>query len=418
MSTVFGQAREIVTLSLKESRIIQNLMGKYGKYMDGLGYPSLSPVSTRKVMTSGTSAIVDYLVTAPGYLHIAVTHERSVLRTLPILNKDFTLCLDIREKKKARLVEPIRDPEVRAFLDKEIDKDGHTNLQALLQDYLPCEFAKEYLKFATMQRRVNDTTIEIKPVQNFEEVAEKGLQEMISSWNKEHLTDGWDVVSLTEKQVEKVCDTLKEHNVQIDYNNFALTKFCLSIFANGITGYYFFEKDGNTLHCRVPEMNSFTLEQFNVKLGMNGDDHAEYVDDADNEVITKWAHEKRDDTPECEENWVWCVNAFYMVNSFMLNFGDVTMAVETKEAIAPSKATQKKHKHRNSVRLFKTYKLIKGWKGQARKKAEITCLAWGVRGHFRHYRNGKTVFIDAYIKGKDREQYKGKEYALLPYKEA
>lgn len=30
------------------------------------------------------------------------------------------------------------------------------------------------------------------------------------------------------------------------------------------------------------------------------------------------------------------------------------------------------------------------------------CEAWGVRGHYRHYKNGKTVFIAPYIKGSGR----------------
>ena len=102
----------------------------------------------------------------------------------------------------------------------------------------------------------------------------------------------------------------------------------------------------------------------------------------------------------------------------MLKFGDVTTEVETKQAVAPSESQKKRKHNRNTVRLFKTYRLIKGWKSKARKKAEITCLAWGVRGHFRHYRNGKTVFVEAYVKGKERDKYKGKEYALLPYKDA
>ena len=91
---------------------------------------------------------------------------------------------------------------------------------------------------------------------------------------------------------------------------------------------------------------------------------------------------------------------------------------EQKEAIAPTSGKHNKNQTRNSARLSKTYTLKKGWEGKARKKAEITCPAWGVRGHYRHYRNGKTVFVEAYVKGREKEAYKGKEYNLLPYKDA
>lgn len=47
-------------------------------------------------------------------------------------------------------------------------------------------------------------------------------------------------------------------------------------------------------------------------------------------------------------------------------------------------------------------------------KQEIICPAWGVRGHYRHYKDGKTIFIREYIKGKDKSQYTGREYALFP----
>ena len=45
----------------------------------------------------------------------------------------------------------------------------------------------------------------------------------------------------------------------------------------------------------------------------------------------------------------------------------------------------------------------------------FTCLCWGVRGHLRHYKNGKTIFIQPFKKGKERNNmnaYSGKEYTL------
>ena len=40
------------------------------------------------------------------------------------------------------------------------------------------------------------------------------------------------------------------------------------------------------------------------------------------------------------------------------------------------------------------------------------CPAWGVRGHYRHYRTGKVSYVNPYIKGKNRAAYAGREYAL------
>ena len=45
---------------------------------------------------------------------------------------------------------------------------------------------------------------------------------------------------------------------------------------------------------------------------------------------------------------------------------------------------------------------------------KINCPCWSVRGHYRHYKSGKVVFVKNYKKGKEREnkEPKGKEYVL------
>ena len=44
---------------------------------------------------------------------------------------------------------------------------------------------------------------------------------------------------------------------------------------------------------------------------------------------------------------------------------------------------------------------------------ERHCPAWGVRGHYRHYKDGRCVYVRPCIKGPDRSQYCGREYELL-----
>lgn len=44
------------------------------------------------------------------------------------------------------------------------------------------------------------------------------------------------------------------------------------------------------------------------------------------------------------------------------------------------------------------------------------CLAWGVQGHSRHYKNGKVICINPYVKGKDRnnpDAFVEKEYRFV-----
>lgn len=52
---------------------------------------------------------------------------------------------------------------------------------------------------------------------------------------------------------------------------------------------------------------------------------------------------------------------------------------------------------------------------QSRAVREITCPVWTVRGHMRHYKSGKTVYVAPYRKGKERDSasaVSGKEYVL------
>lgn len=40
----------------------------------------------------------------------------------------------------------------------------------------------------------------------------------------------------------------------------------------------------------------------------------------------------------------------------------------------------------------------------------IKCPCWSVRGHYRHYKSGKTIFIKNYVKGKEKDNAKPKEH--------
>lgn len=414
--------KEIVILSIKERKAVDRLMGKYGHMLHELGYPTLGKVSTRKTFSSGTTAVVDFEMTQKGVLWITVTHERSVMMVHPVYNKDFKVGLDMSDRRKMKIVNSPLDRDVVAFLDKEISSDGQTNLNALLSDYIPCEFVKAWLPFAVTKRQFGDD-IEIKPVADFEHMADVGLEHLIIKHNKDHLTEGWDIVNLTNKQYYKVVDTISEHNMKFEIENFALPRYCLEIYDGKETNYYFYELEGKKVRCGVVSAHNYVLKWFNVTInGLSDDGNVNvsmHVDDKDKK-LEKWLNEE---VPTADSNvghnWEWVASTFITINTFMLHFGDVTMKVETKQSQAPSEEGRKQKKHgRNSVRLFKSYKLVKNWKSQARKKAEITCPCWGVRGHFRHYKNGKVVFVEAYVKGKEKDNYKGKEYNLMPYKEA
>lgn len=64
---------------------------------------------------------------------------------------------------------------------------------------------------------------------------------------------------------------------------------------------------------------------------------------------------------------------------------------------------KKKRKKKNSRQTIYLLEEIVEYANSGIGKHEVTCPCWQVRGHYRHYKNGKTVFIKSFYKGKRRE---------------
>ena len=58
-------------------------------------------------------------------------------------------------------------------------------------------------------------------------------------------------------------------------------------------------------------------------------------------------------------------------------------------------------------------KIVKVDKLQSRKKGWTYSHSFQVHGHYRHYKNGKTIFINSFIKGKNKE-FKSQQIILSP----
>lgn len=94
---------------------------------------------------------------------------------------------------------------------------------------------------------------------------------------------------------------------------------------------------------------------------------------------------------------------------------NLTKDVIQKESVPnrkTNKATKPKHGQKESI----TYILSRNKKNEISLKARFShkkpTESFSVRGHFRHYKNGKVVWINAYIKNKDKRLHKDKTYKL------
>lgn len=118
-----------------------------------------------------------------------------------------------------------------------------------------------------------------------------------------------------------------------------------------------------------------------------------------------------------DENDRYCTILAAQMFSFIQNtLSAPSNSFEVEEKRVQKKSHGKKNirKGRRKVRLLKTYTLIRENPiNPSRHHGKITCPCWGVRGHYRHYKSGKVVFIEAYQKGKDRSKYSSKEYLIF-----
>lgn len=91
---------------------------------------------------------------------------------------------------------------------------------------------------------------------------------------------------------------------------------------------------------------------------------------------------------------------------------------ELLKLIPPEKLEQQKEhiirpkKDGNKTYLFRDIVKYVNHK-KAQQKKHITCECWGVRGHYRHYKNGKVTFIHEYEKGAKRGQIKPQDKTYI-----
>lgn len=109
------------------------------------------------------------------------------------------------------------------------------------------------------------------------------------------------------------------------------------------------------------------------------------------------------------------ISEYLELNQMLLSYPDCFNLEEKvyKKIGKKSKAT--KHRSRNVVRHYKCYTIRDLPKREKQnQKINRRCLAWSVRGHYRHYKNGKVVFVEQYMKGKKRGEprYEPKQYKV------
>ena len=274
---------------------------------------------------------------------------------------------------------------------------------------------------------------------DFYNVAKKGIERLEREVITEERLEGWDCVSVKWEQFWKIHDSVENVDFSDAFDHIAMTRFAVKFSedtknADNLFDYslYFFEVFPDSMSFNVSFTTSHKIryhsEKYRVrfwkdynpitgesKLVWALDDSIKY----DDECYKNLTDPCGTPTETYDDEWStidFIVHMFLNINHFMVNYKDVAMDVEERECKHQSTGSKKhNHNRRGAVRMFKTYTLKKAWKTAVKKRNhEIHCLAWGVKGHFRHYKSGKVIFISPYIKGKEKDKYQGKDYILPP----
>lgn len=87
--------------------------------------------------------------------------------------------------------------------------------------------------------------------------------------------------------------------------------------------------------------------------------------------------------------------------------------VEKARTTAVHKKNQKKKiKKKDSITYILSRKVGKKPSIKAKGSHNSPSESFSVRGHFRHYKNGRVIWIDSYIKGKEKSTHHDKTYKL------
>lgn len=110
------------------------------------------------------------------------------------------------------------------------------------------------------------------------------------------------------------------------------------------------------------------------------------------------------------------ISEYLELNGMLLSRPDCFDLEEKVYKKSDKKRKASKHGGCNVVRHYKCYTIRDLPKREEHKrKIKRHCLAWSVRGHYRHYKNGKVVFVEQYMKGKKKEagNYEPKRYKVV-----
>ena len=341
-----------------------------------------------------------------------------------LLNKksDFPFDWTIRINEKSdNLFDTVRMPKdfISARWLKEKNPNtlyGETNEMFIVFMFLVAKCCITWFGYAFDKTSQNGRDLTFVPKMDFVKLASEGWEHTREKLRVEHLYDDCDTITMDEKQFHKMAEYVDDVGMNMSMDTIVLERFAFRfITKDGVEVYFFTALNDGLLV--VVDSESPGRKRFSFAIALRGSEkgwNAELKTDVScGEKEKEWLEEV---LPSGMTNWEWLAYSFFGINTFMLNYRDVSVDVreiECKQSENISKGG--KVKDRTVVKMFRHYTLKKNWRRMvARKKAEYHCLAWSVRGHFRTLMDGRKIFVHPYIKGKEKDKYVPKDYIPIP----
>ena len=130
--------------------------------------------------------------------------------------------------------------------------------------------------------------------------------------------------------------------------------------------------------------------------------------------VAGWSEQSKEIEKEYIEHlWNDMYNTFISINLAMLDTSSQKYIEKTRTMkLKPLSQINSKAPGKVRLNVFKVKEYIAHKVATKHSEKVWNCPAWGVRGHYRKCKSGKTVYVKPYVKGQHKEEYKGRIYEL------
>lgn len=207
---------------------------------------------------------------------------------------------------------------------------------------------------------------------------------------------------LWNKYINKVilCFDYADGHTEVEYKNYKTLECPFKVIQFGDMVYE--TLDGTTDNMIFQPVNCpyHFIHTFNAKEG----EEIDYTNYALTSIETNWDFRRFvKENPQMLRQFAFESTMLYLMILYMSEKPEYIQSEEIPSWKAKQDENNKDRK--NDYKYTKVVKKYSVFKNKEEKQHyQIQCPVWSVRGHYRHYKNGKVVFVNSYNKGKNRDK--------------